>query len=249
MFITDHNTWDGWRAGEAANADSAGAGTILLPGVEAVFRHGHAVALGSAQRYASAISGRHIDERVLRTQAAAMPAPTLLLTLPAGLETVKLTDARDPLGYLGIELRDASPRGIEQARKDRSRLLRIADSLDLALVSGSNNHGWGWTATTWTVLRIPGWRTMDAAELTTSIEALLHTRRRAATRVLARWAPDTDGSPLRLASTAPALFWAMLSGLTFRERLAWLCWIWLPALLLWRRAPPNRRPAPETPKR
>jgi hypothetical protein len=46
-----------------------------------------------------------------------------------------------------------------QVKRDHDRIVRIADSLDLTLVAGSDNHGWGRTAPGWTLRRIPGmWR-------------------------------------------------------------------------------------------
>ena len=71
---------------------------------------------------------------------------------------------------MAVEANDASPRGLRQSKRDRAQILALADSLDLALVAGSNNHGWGRTAAAWTLIRIPGWQRMSPASLETAIE-------------------------------------------------------------------------------
>ncbi|NIP83929.1 MAG: hypothetical protein GWM90_33750 [Gemmatimonadetes bacterium] len=160
-----------------------------------------------------------------------MPRPTLVLTIPGGLDDVPAS-TRDSIGYVAIELSDASPRGLRQGRRDRAILLRMVDSLDLAPVAASNNHGWGRTAAAWTLMRIPGWRSLAPRELGQAIEALLHAERRKASRVVERRMPYPGDSPVALAATVPVITWQLFGGLGPAERVSWLAWTWLLALVV-----------------
>jgi hypothetical protein len=108
-------------------------------------------------------------------------------------------------------------------------VLRLADSLDLAVVAGSDNHGWGRTAAAWTLLTIPGWRRATPSALSGLIAAAIRRRGRHAARVVER--PRARLSrPASLALTAPVVAWTMLEGLRWPERLSWLAWTWAAAL-------------------
>ncbi|MBW3552994.1 MAG: hypothetical protein KY466_05775, partial [Gemmatimonadetes bacterium] len=134
--------------------------------------------------------------------------------------------------YVGVEVSDASPRGLKQSRRDRSIILAMADSLNLALVASSNNHGWGRTTAAWTVLSLPGWRSMTPQRLNDAIERTLHTDRRRAARVIERRVPYPGASVPALALTVPAVTWQMFGGLGGAERSAWLLWAWGTAFLV-----------------
>src|SRR5439155_1338157 len=101
--------------------------------------------------------------------ASLIPAtsPVLIETIPGDLH--KLLTPGVPL-LSAIEIVDGSPRGLSQGRRDRRRIVQVADSLNLALVVGSDNHGWGRTAPGWTLLRIAGWRGMVTDTLSRRIE-------------------------------------------------------------------------------
>ena len=45
--------------------------------------------------------------------------------------------------------------------KRHAELLRSGGLAELALVAGSDNHGWGNTSSGWTLVRVPGWRDMS----------------------------------------------------------------------------------------
>jgi hypothetical protein len=124
-----------------------------------------------------------------------------------------------------IEIVDGSPRGLSQGRRDRARIVRLADSLDLALVTGSDNHGWGRAAPGWTLLRIPGWRGMPTDSLSRRIEEILRIGRRQATRVIERRIADGT-SPIALVFALPAVAWRMFTTLGADERVMWLVWAW-----------------------
>jgi hypothetical protein len=137
----------------------------------------------------------------------------------------------------GIELVDAAPRGLEQLDKSRAPILRTADRSDIALVSGSNNHGWGRTAAAWSVMSIPGWRAKDAGGLESAILLRLTMGRRSEVQVVERRRVMARSWVLTLL-TAPDLAATIARTLSPAERAAWLAWIWVSLGLVsfsWRR--------------
>ncbi|HEX5437087.1 MAG TPA: hypothetical protein VFW98_08005 [Gemmatimonadaceae bacterium] len=225
-YITDHKTFRGAEYAARANPERAGDGVVLLSGVEYIRVHNHLNALGATV----ADFARLIAE----ARGATLPpldsehsAPVLIQTLPDHLALTPAPGRPGHLGVLGIELSDGSPRGIAQAHRDRTTILRIADSLDLAVVAGSDNHGWGRTAVAWSVLRIPNWRSLTPPALGAAIQRTIRTKRRHAVRVIARRSPDPGRSTLALAATLPAVATTMLTTLSPAERVSWLVWTWM----------------------
>jgi hypothetical protein len=247
-YIADHRTWQGYYDGAPANPALAGQGTVLLPAIEVKFGGKYASVLGEEWRYRSAVRGNHMDDdslyHVLRTTGS---RPTMVLTLPSGLGGV-IADSPDSIGYLAVELNDASPRGLRQSRRDRAQLLRLADSLDLAPVAATNNHGWGRTAAAWTLMRIPGWQGLTPRQLERAIDRKLHAERRRASWVVERRVPWSGEDPASLAATLPAITWTMFGGMGPAERVSWLLWAWALTLLL-TLMPPRRWPALARPRR
>ena len=229
-YVTDHKSFAGAVAAARANPPHAGDGTVLLSGIEYVWEHNHVNALGVTVRdFASPAAVARGDGPA--PVADAEPQPVLIQTIPDELLRTHAPDARGRGGVLGIELSDGSPRGIEQAQRDHAALLRIADSLNLAVVAGSDNHGWGRTAVAWSVLRVPGWRTLTPQALGTAIEQTIRSERRHAARVIGRRSPDPGRSTLALAATLPAVTATMLVTLSPAERLSWVVWVWSIAAL------------------
>lgn len=232
VYVADHRTYQGYAEGAARNPSRAGEGTVLLPGLEIKFAGKYASVLGPAWRYRSAMDGNHlIADSLYRAVAAGAPRPTLILTIPGGLDDVPAETA-DSIGYVAVEVSDASPRGLKQSRRDRPIILGMADSMNLALVASSNNHGWGRTTAAWTVLSVPGWRSMSPQRLNEAIEQTLHRDRRRAARVIERRVPYAGASLPALATTVPAVTWQMVGGLGGAERTSWLLWVWGTAFLV-----------------
>lgn len=232
VYVSDHRTWQGYEDAAPNNPATAGEGTVLLSAIEIKFAGKYASALGDASRYRRAVEGNdlHMDT-IYRLYEETGVRPTFVLTIPSGLESV-VASTPDTIGFVAVELSDASPRGLEQSRRDRERLLRMADSLDLALVAASNNHGWGRTAAAWTLMRIPGWRHLPPDRLGDAIEQKLHRDRRQASWVAERRVPWAGNDPVALAATVPAITWNMFGGMSPAERVSWLAWTWALALLL-----------------
>jgi predicted metal-dependent phosphoesterase TrpH len=228
VYITDHATFEGAERGIAGNSGQAGEGTIVLQGLEAVDRGEHVNILSAGRRYKGLTT---LDLRDVDDQALALAdlirgtSPILIETIPGNLSKLSSTAPNVAPSVDAIEIVDGSPRGLSQGRRERARIVRLADSLNLALVTGSDNHGWGRAAPGWTMLRIPGWRGMPTDSLSRRIEEILRIGRRQATRVIERRIADGT-SPIALVFALPAVAWRMFTTLGADERVMWLVWVW-----------------------
>lgn len=229
-YITDHKSFDGAREAMRLNPLHAGDGLVMLSGLEFIDNHNHINALGATAADSAWIRVEARRQR-LGWPARHRGSVVFIQTIPENLEQLPHPDSSTGRGLAGIELSDGAPRGIGQAQHDRALILRIADSLDLALVAGSNNHGWGRTAVAWSVLRIPGWRGMSPAELGAAIEGRIRAERRGAVQVIERRSPDPGRSRLALVATLPAVTWNLLVTLSRAQRISWILWTWILAAI------------------
>jgi len=227
-YITDHATFEGAERGIAANPSQAGEGTVLLQGLEAVDRGEHVNILSAGRRYRGLTTPdlRDVDDQAL-AMADLIPgtSPIVVETIPGNLSKLSATPPKAAPSIDAIEIVDGSPRGLSQGRRERARIVRLADSLNLALVAGSDNHGWGRAAPGWTLFRIPGWRGMPTDSLSRRIEDILRVGRRQATRVVERRVADGT-SPISLLFAGPVVTWRMFTTLGADERVMWLVWAW-----------------------
>lgn len=227
-YITDHRTYEGAERGIASNAGQAGENVVLLQGIEAFYKGEHVNVLSAGRRFRGILNDslKDVDADALR-MASIIPAasPTLIETMPGKLDVVRTIAATDTSpGISAIEIIDGSPRGLSQSRRDRDRIVHLADSLNLAIVTGSDNHGWGHAAAGWTLMRVPGWRGMRTDSLSSRIEQVVHFGRRRGTRVVERVATGT--SFLELVLAGPVIVWRMFATLSSDERVAWIIWVW-----------------------
>src|SRR5207247_1127404 len=118
--------------------------------------------------------------------------PVIIQTIPDNLNKIVAAPGPSRAGARAVELIDGSPRGLAQGRRERARIVHLADSLDLALVADSDNHGWGRAAPGWTLMRIDGWRGMSSDSLARAIESALRTGRRASTKIVERRVADAS---------------------------------------------------------
>jgi hypothetical protein len=221
-----HRTFEGARDGWANNPQLAGQGTSLLPAIEVVWKGEHVNVLEADKMYRGIFNAtlRDIDEDALRL-ASAVPGtePILIETLPGDLSKMIPATGPGTPGVRAIEIVDGAPRGLGQVRRERARIVKLADSLGLALVAGSNHHGWGRTAAGWTLMNLPGWRGVSPDLLTKGITTVLRRGGYGSTRVVERYVAYTeDGISLPL--TVPLVAWGMLRTLTLEERIAWIAW-------------------------
>jgi len=226
-YVTDHYTWAGVDEALPANPARAGDRTVLLGGMEVRLRDRHTNILGDRARYVFALDNtwHHLDPDSIAAahQRGARP-PTMLYTIPGPLDQIVPLGPGTPAGVIGVELSDGAPRGLEQVRAERDEILALADAMNLAVVAGTNLHGWGRTVSAWSVMRLPGWRDLSPDELGRAIEVTLHRERRRAVTVVERRVPYHEGSAVELVATVPLLLWSHFRTLTPWERVAWLAW-------------------------
>jgi hypothetical protein len=226
-YISDHRTFDGAREGWANNPSQSGTETLLLPAIEAVWQGEHVNVLDADRMYRGIldVSLRDVDTDALRL-ASLVPGnePVLIETIPGNLSKVVAAKGRGTPGVRAIEVVDGAPRGIAQSRQQRARILDIADSANIALVAGSDHHGWGHTAPAWTLLILPGWRAAPPEEVSRAIAATLRSGGRGATKVAERYVANTDEA-LLVPFTVPLVAWGMLRTLSLDERVVWFAWI------------------------
>jgi hypothetical protein len=153
-----------------------------------------------------------------------------------------------------IEISDAAPRGLSDGDRNRTRILALADSLGLAIVAGSDNHGWGRTAAAWSVMRVPGWRALAPVALEDRIENGIRADGRRAVRVIERtrpvWPTDTAARGISgwasIAKGAPRFLaqfvWQLAATRSWPERVSWLAWLSAAVIFaIYRRAAAMRR--------
>jgi predicted metal-dependent phosphoesterase TrpH len=234
-YITDHRTFEGARDGWSNNPELAGENTVLLPAIEVVWRGEHVNVLDADRMYHGILTPdlRDIDEQAL-TLASAIPnaEPVLIETIPGDLSKMVAANGPRTAGARAIEIIDGSPKGLGQSRRERLRIIKYADSLNLAPVAGSDNHGWGRTASAWTLMFIPNWRAQSPEQLSSVISTTLRRGGSGSTKVAERYVANTDDA-LRLPFTVPLVTWGMMRTLTTDERVVWLVWTAI-LYMLWR---------------
>jgi predicted metal-dependent phosphoesterase TrpH len=218
-YVSDHKSTAGAIEGARGNASHHGE-TILLPSLESRDHSEHVIVLGVDTTVAPDAKGEWHDP-----VADSLHRPILVLTVPGHLSELPPNEVSGVARTMAIELSDGAPKGINVLQRDPQSIYALARRLDLALVAGSDNHGWGSTAVGWSVMRIPGWRAMSATALDSAIQQTIRTQRSRAGRVYVRDAPDPGRSVALLSLTLPAVIWRMLVDLTWAERVSWLCWI------------------------
>lgn len=246
-FITDHRTFEGARDAWANNPAAAGLGTVLLPAIEVVWKGEHVNVLDADRMYRGILNAtlRDIDDQAL-TMVSVVPGaePVLIETLPGDLSKVQAAKGKGTAGVRAIEIVDGAPRGLGQTRAERERIIHLADSTNIALVAGSDNHGWGHTAAGWTLMFIPNWRSASSDVLTKAIANVLREGGRGSTRVVERYMANTE-TGIALPFSAPLVGWGMLRALSTDERVVWLAWC-LVAYLGWRVLIARRRTSETT---
>jgi predicted metal-dependent phosphoesterase TrpH len=223
-YVADHKSLAGAIAGGARNPARAGDGMVLLPALEARDQYEHVVAIGIDSTFAIDPKGNWHDPARDTSLAVTASAPLLILTIPGNIDKLPENELTGFARVYAIELSDAAPKGAGMIQQRKSDILRLADSLNLAVVAGSDNHGWGSTAGGWSVMRIPGWRGMNPAQLDSAIQRGIRIERRHAARVYVRDSPDPGSSILAASFTAPLVIWRVLVDLDWPERISWLGW-------------------------
>jgi hypothetical protein len=224
-YVTDHRCFDGAAEGLRGNPRRAGDGTVLLSGIELPPDESHLVVLEPPDAVAPAAL---FDPWCVRAGPGRALAtwPVRIQTIPETFTRLRIALASSDTSVTGIEMSDGAPRGIAQAQRDREEILRLAHKYHLALVAGSNNHGWGRTVVGWSVMRIPAWRALTPDALGAAIEMKIRTQRDFASHVIER--QTVYGPPGASAWVLMAPEVALNLGVTITpcERLSWIAWTW-----------------------
>ncbi len=229
-YITDHlapegaSSWSEVERGIANNPVRAGEGTIIAAGIEAHSNGTHVNVLGARARDLGIFGPA--DHLKAKAKLANGLTPVVLQTIPADLANFARESVDSVTPSIGIEVNDAAPRGLAQNLRDRPLILRMVDSLNLAPVAASDNHGWGRTAAAWSLVRIPGWRHLPTDTIIARIEETLRTRRRFAVRTIERRTPQVGPPVSELFFTVPAMLYDLNASISAMERLSWIIWLW-----------------------
>ncbi len=219
-FITDHKSYSGIKEAKLRNSSRARDGVLLLDGIEAYHQTGHVMALCATERNADEHS---YEWRPVAGVQSACP-PLLVQALPGPIEDSAAIFKQRRIS--AIELHDGAPLGLEEI-KFRSALLRKAEETNIALVSGSDNHGWAYAAIAWSALRISNWQEMNADELAIAITTLIRNRGFAAVQVIERNMLLPASTVTEHLTMPVRLVWHMFRTISLAEALSWLVWSWL----------------------
>lgn len=228
VFVTDHKSYQGIKEGKAANAPVAGNGVQLLDAIEAYHKDRHVLALCATETTAA----EDTYEWKPLTGGEAPCEPLLVQALPGPVadsaENYKAREIR------AIELHDGAPLALEEI-KNRATLVAKAREVNIAMVSGSDNHGWAYAAMGWSALRIPGWQQMNADQLALAITNEIRSKGFHAVQVVER------NMLLPAASIAEHFImplkqvWRMFQWMSFTERLSWFAWLSIILFIIYRR--------------
>jgi hypothetical protein len=237
-FVTDHQTFDGALDGVRDNPAASGERTVLLPGVELRDGTEHLILLGVDPRRMKITSPDYLGAAIA-ADGGPVP-PILLLSLPGNISSIPPDEITGPVRIAGIEASDGCPRGLAQSAAARDSILTVGARLGIAIVSGSDNHGWGRIAPAWSVLRIPGWRKLTPAQLDIEIRRTILTRGVHAVQVIERRTAPPSHHTVQTALGGMTVGLVMARTMSLEDRVSWIAWSWGLCLLSLRRARRNR---------
>ena len=237
-YVSDHATVEAAEHGMANNPRPAAEGVTLLQSIEVTWQGEHVGILGAERAYKGILTEnkRDVDEQGLRLASfVAGREPLVVWNHPRQLNRLPAAKGAGSAGVRAIEIVNGDPSATTM-RDQRAQILALAEGANLALTTGTDNHGWGRTAPGWTLLNVYNWRGLHGDALAFQIERGLREGGYRGTRVVERRVayPDT---PTELWLTAAIVPFRMFTTLSNEERIVWLMWIWgvTVAVWLWRR--------------
>jgi len=243
-YVTDHGTVFEAEKGLAVDPNPAGEGTVLLQGIEVTWNGEHVDILGAERTYKGVLTpnNRDVDEQALRL-ASLLPGrePVVVWNHPRVITRLAPAAGNGTPGVRAIEVTNGAPDSMDGVRRAHSAIVALAREKQLALVSGSDHHGWGYTAPNWTLLFVGGWRGLSPDALANQIESILRQGGPDATRVIERETPRALTAAATVA-TIGAVPFSMLRTMSSEERVSWLVWTWA-IVIGWRLARRRRAAA------
>lgn len=226
--ITDHATVAGAERGLANNTAAGLDEPMVVQSIEVTWTGEHVSVLGAQRTYSGMLTPnlRDIDPDALRL-VSIVPSrePVVVWHHPRDLSRLPPASGPSTPGIRAIEIANGAPNNIDDVKPKRARILALAQQHDLMLTTATDNHGWGYTAPAWTLMRPPVWRGLGTDDLALSIERVIREGRFRGSRTVQRTVPY-PASALGLSVTAVSVPFSILRTLSTDERVMWLVWIW-----------------------
>jgi hypothetical protein len=243
-YVTDHDTFAGAEQGLADDPSTWNGSTVLLRGIEVSWKGEHVGLLGDEQmsRCVLSINLHDFDpQNPVPAGCSSGRPPIVVWNHPRDPQLAKLPVASGAVR--AIEIANGAPHAMDLIGSKREQIIALARKHDLALLSGTDSHGWGYAAPNWTLLHLEGWRHLDRDELAARIEQALNIGGFGATRVVERSGEDPGAGATALALSVVVVPWRMLTAASADERRMWLLWTWAIVAVVWlvrrrRRVPP-----------
>ena len=235
-YVTDHGSVEGAERGIANNPLVGFDNTVLLQAIEVTWTGEHVAILGAQRAYRGLLTDnlRDVDPQGLDLgSAVATREPVVIWNHPRDLNRLPPAAGPTTAGVRAIEIANGAPDGMDKIRPKRAQVVALAERHNLALTTGSDNHGWGYAAPNWTLLRPTNWRGLTGDELALRIERVIRDGGYGGTRVVERVVADPGASAPALALSIVTVPLRMLTTLSTDERLMWLLWIWVIAGAVW----------------
>lgn len=158
FFVTDHNTTAGWRG---ARPDP-GLQPAVCPGIEVSAWRAHIVLLGDTTDVHQPEYDGSLDKvlHLLRDSRSRYGALAIASLPEYSRSFWPDLDSLVGAGVAGFEIVNASPKAADFPVARRDSIIRLARAHDLLLSGVSDSHGWGATSLTWTLVPLPGWRSL-----------------------------------------------------------------------------------------
>ncbi|MGH7638578.1 MAG: PHP domain-containing protein [Gemmatimonadaceae bacterium] len=227
-FITDHGTVAGAERGLANNTPSGLDEPVLLQSIEVTWTGEHVSIPGAQRTYTGVLTEnlRDVDPQALRLASlVAAREPIVVWHHPRDLNRLPPAAGPRTAGIRAIEIANGSPDNMDDVEPKRAQIVAFAQRHDFALTTGTDNHGWGYTAPAWTLMRLPTWRGLGGDELTLLIERVIRELGFGGTLAIERVVEYPENGA-ELALTVVTVPLMMFRTLATDERMMWLLWIW-----------------------
>lgn len=227
-FITDHGTVAGAERGLANNTPSGLDEPMLLQSIEVTWTGEHVSIPGAQRTYTGLLTEnlRDVDPQSLRLASlVAGREPVVVWHHPRDLNRLPPATGPRTAGIRAIEIANGAPDTMDEIEPKRAQILALAQRHNLALTTGTDNHGWGYTAPAWTLMRLPTWRGLGGDELTLLVERVIRELGFSGTLAVER-VVEYPATGVQLALTVVTVPLMMFRTLANDERVMWLVWIW-----------------------
>jgi hypothetical protein len=226
-YVTDHDTFTGAERGLANDPRRGKDGVMILGGIEVSWNGEHVGLLGAEDASRDELSANLHDVSLQEPMTPGdhtTRTPIVVWNHPRDPQLKKLPLASGAVQ--AIEIANGALHGMDLVRWKREQIVALARQENLALLSGTDSHGWGFAAPNWTLMRIKGWRRLNRDELAARIEQTIRVGGFSSTHVVERSTADPGMSTAALACSVFVVPWRMLTALSTEERSMWLVWIW-----------------------